>query len=69
VSGDILPAWLPSTCENGHPLGPALVSLSFKSCPGCPATTDGRGHHVYYCRVNGCRSAPAYPPEHVGPRV
>ncbi len=56
----------PKMCANGHELGPGKLVLSFVMCPDCPATEDGRGHHVIYCRVNGCRAEPAYPPGHVG---
>lgn len=27
----------------------------------CPATKDGRGHHIAFCRVNGCRAAEIRP--------
>jgi hypothetical protein len=55
--------WLPVTCANGHPLGKATINPSFVPCPGCPATTDGRGHHIYRCRTTGC-GAPFIPPPH-----
>jgi len=58
--------WIPEHDQAGHQLGPGLVSFSFSSC-SCPAATDGRGHHVAYCRVNGCRAAPARPPGCPGP--
>lgn len=61
--------WEGRTCGNGHPLGrvgaTATVSLSYITCPGCPANTDDRGHHVAYCRTDGCMK-PAYPDGHEG---
>lgn len=53
---------MPDHDDAGHELGPGLISLSFASCKACPATTDGRGHHVAFCRVNGCQAAEIRPP-------
>lgn len=43
---------------NGHPV---CKPGSFVPC-GCPAQLDGRGHFVYYCRVDGCTADPVRPP-------
>lgn len=63
------PAWfvrehpnMPERDDSGHELGPGLVSASFVSCKPCPATLDGRGHHIAFCRVNGCHAAEIRPP-------
>lgn len=61
------PDWYPKTCTEGHDLNEG-ISLSWESCPGCPgAEGNATGHHVVYCRINGCRAEPTRPPGHVGP--
>jgi hypothetical protein len=57
--------WLPPTCESGHELGPGRVSLSWVSCICQPGSI---GHHVGYCRRDGCKSPPARPPGCPGPK-
>ncbi len=52
---------MPERDDAGHELGPGQVSFSFVSCDPCPATTDGRGHDVAYCRTDGCRAAEIRP--------
>lgn len=66
---DTWPEWfklafpgLPDCDAAGHQLGPGLISQSFVTCKPCPATTDGRGHHVWFCRENGCRASETRPP-------
>lgn len=51
-------SWIPATCGNGHELGRGRVSLSWVSCD----CGSGGGHHVAYCRVNGCKAQPRRPP-------
>jgi hypothetical protein len=46
---------------------PGEVSLPFVTCRDCPANVDGRGHHVFRCRVIGCDAPVIVPPGHVGP--
>lgn len=53
---------LPETDSAGHQFGPGLISNSMVSCKPCPNTTDGRGHHVVFCRVDGCHAAEIRPP-------
>ncbi len=48
---------MPERCAQGHELGPGRVSVSFVSCKPCPATTDGRGHHIAFCGVIGCEAS------------
>lgn len=64
---DWWPDWLPETCAEGHRYDDG-VSLSWESCPNCPAAPNG-GHHVWYCRVDSCRAEPARPPGHIGGTV
>jgi hypothetical protein len=52
---------MPDRDDAGHNLGPGLIGRSFVQCKPCPATIDGRGHHVAFCRVNGCRAAEITP--------
>lgn len=59
--------WVPAADARGHALGPGRVNLTMVSCPGCPATTDDRGHQSVRCRVNGCDAPTIFPPGHVGP--
>jgi hypothetical protein len=60
-------AWIPERCSERHWLGPGTVTFSFVMCRDCPATRDGRGHHIARCRVLGCTSPDCTPPGHVGP--
>lgn len=59
MSGEEDLSWIPATCPNGHELGPGKLSLSWVSCT-CPRSRGG-GHHVVYCRINGCH-IPTLPP-------
>lgn len=52
-------SWIPATCTNGHQLGRGHTSLSWVACT-CRPGSDG--HHVAYCRVNGCKAGPRIPP-------
>mgnify|MGYP001270247116 CR=1 FL=1 len=61
---DWWPTWLPERCGNGHELGPGKVSLSWVSCRCAEAALGG--HHLTYCRVDGC-GWHMWPPEHIGP--
>lgn len=54
--------WIPDRDTNGHKLGPGLSTQSMVACKPCPATTDGRGHHVTFCGVIGCHAAEVRPP-------
>ena len=59
MSGEEDLSWIPATCPNGHELGAGKTSLSWVFCT-CrqPAAA---GHHIAYCRVNGCH-VPTLPP-------
>jgi hypothetical protein len=61
--------WMPAADANGHKLGEGKISLSFVACRGCPAATDGRGHHVAYCSVIPCDAPPALPDDCAGVRA
>lgn len=53
-------SWIPGTCANGHELGPGKLSLSWVWCT-CKQPASN-GHHVAYCRVDGCGAEPRRPP-------
>jgi hypothetical protein len=52
---------MPERDDAGHELGPGLVSSSYVPCKPCPASIDGRGHHITFCGVIGCDAAEIRP--------